>query len=120
MTTAARSSLLTLALCAMVLRALLPVGWMPDPGGMADGPLVICTMHGAHHISPGHRPAHSPDEHGSICPFAAAAHFAPPQMAVAVAAPVTFAWAPFPNLSQSAPRVSVNLAHEPRGPPLPV
>jgi hypothetical protein len=35
---------LTLAIVAMVLRALLPMGWMPNPEGFAESPLVICLM----------------------------------------------------------------------------
>lgn len=33
-----------LALAAMMLRALLPMGWMPNPSGFAQSPLVICLM----------------------------------------------------------------------------
>jgi hypothetical protein len=35
---------LTLALSAMLLRAFLPAGWMPD--SQSPGALVICTAHG--------------------------------------------------------------------------
>ena len=33
-----------LALAAMMLRALLPMGWMPNPAGFAQSPLVVCLM----------------------------------------------------------------------------
>src|SRR5437588_4349338 len=67
---------LSLALGAMLLRAVLPAGWMPGPAGF--GELVICTMRApvpARHSN--HAPL--PDHGNQACPFAAAAHFAPPQ-----------------------------------------
>jgi len=67
-----------IALIAMILRALLPAGWMP--GTPADGPgLVICTMDGGLSAASGHGQDHkNPDDgqHHAICPFAAAAHLA--------------------------------------------
>jgi hypothetical protein len=91
-----------LLLCAVLLRALIPVGFMPDMSSLAAGEfrLVICTGHGpmaaemlqpalastpaadllaqAH---PGHSkksPAGPMQQESGICPFAAAlAFFAP-------------------------------------------
>jgi hypothetical protein len=81
-----RSLALSLALCAMLLRALLPAGWMPNPA--AEGsPFVVCSVDGAH--VPG-KPAGDPaQERGHApCAFAAVAHLAPPASGpVAVAAP---------------------------------
>lgn len=82
-----------IALVAMLLRALLPVGWMP---GTADNSaFVICTVDGPVHAT------HAPDgqKHGKkqgqddgrqndVCPFAASIHFATPA-AVASVAPST-------------------------------
>jgi hypothetical protein len=68
-----RSVVCTLALSAMLLRALLPVGWMPEAGGAA---LVICTADG-HATTPPAREHPLPDRGKDICPFAAVAPFAP-------------------------------------------
>jgi hypothetical protein len=66
---------LTLALSAMLLRAFLPAGWMPDPD--SAGALVICTMHGPVRAVPVQRHEHTLPDHGpQLCPFAAAAHLA--------------------------------------------
>ena len=59
-----------LGLLAVVLRLLVPAGWMPAPSA---GTLVLCTAQGARlvHLAPdGKAPAHSGD-HG-VCAFAAA------------------------------------------------
>ena len=57
MTAIVRSFAVTLALSAMLLRAVLPAGWMPNLTGAGDAPLVICSVDGAHHL-PSHDPAH--------------------------------------------------------------
>jgi hypothetical protein len=75
-----RSAAISLALCAMVLRALLPDGWMPSAG--ATGSLfVICSADGAHKdgkTAPSQERSHAP------CAFAAAAPLSPPAMFAAV------------------------------------
>lgn len=89
-----RCAAVSLALCAMLLRALLPDGWMPAAVG---SPFVICSVDGAH--SGGKAPADPAREHSHApCAFAAAAPLAPPQVAP-TAAPATaavqriaFAW----------------------------
>jgi hypothetical protein len=73
-----RSLAVSLALCAMLLRALLPDGWMPNSEGGA-APFVICSADGTHHgkapVQPGQERSHAP------CAFAAAAPLAPPAVA---------------------------------------
>jgi hypothetical protein len=110
-----RSFAVTLALSAMLLRAVLPVGWMPNLTGAGDTPLVICSVDGAHHLPP-HDPARGQqDDH--MCPFAAAAHLAPPQLPPAILQPFAVA--------SLAPHFAEPLAvshlhdpgHAPRGPP---
>jgi hypothetical protein len=73
------------ALAAMLLRALLPTGWMPNPSGSAMVPLVICTMNGPVRMmvpadgQPNkHSPSHEDGRQHEVCPFAAAVHFAVP------------------------------------------
>jgi hypothetical protein len=111
-----RSFAATLALSAMLLRAVLPAGWMPNVAGIGDAPLVICSVDGFHHL-PAHDPAHGQqDDH--MCPFAAAAHLAPPQAPPAIAQPFAIAWlAP----AFGTPRAVSHLydpGHAPRGPPV--
>jgi hypothetical protein len=75
---AARSLALSLALCAMALRALLPDGWMPAAN--AAVPLVICSIDGTHHSKAPGEPARS----HAPCAFAAAAPLSPPSASVAI------------------------------------
>jgi len=80
---------LHVAIVAMLLRALLPVGWMPHPGGEAA--FTICTLdNSGHHTdaSPSGKPnpddsRHSHDE----CPFAAVPHIAAPVLVAHLSAP---------------------------------
>src|SRR5580704_4013467 len=41
-----RRALVHIALAALILRAFLPAGWMPNPKGPAQSAFVICTMDG--------------------------------------------------------------------------
>lgn len=88
-----RRAALVLALAAMMLRALLPIGWMPNLARFGESPLVICLMdtpsgldtsqamdmpgmdmsnmemHGQGHD-------HGQQQNSEPCPFAAAPHIA--------------------------------------------
>ena len=69
-----RSAAVALALSAMLLRAVLPDGWMP--GGQA-APFTICSLNVLHHESG--KPSQPEQEHRHApCAFAAAAPLAPP------------------------------------------
>ena len=70
-----RSFAVSLALAAMMLRALLPDGWMP---GANAAPLTICSIDAVHHE--GRAPAERERTHAP-CAFAAAAPLAPPALA---------------------------------------
>ncbi len=116
----------TLALAAMVLRALIPAGWMPSPAGQGET-LVICTAAGLQTLSPPDDPAPhddpadapAPPHKGTPCVFAAVAAFsAPPAVAplpvpgpTAVARLALQTW----DGPRSVPRLTV---HAPRGPPI--
>src|SRR5438105_8252611 len=68
MHTITRFVALVLAIEAMLLRALLPAGWMPSNDTHA--PLIICPMMGGMmHAEPAHRGL--PQHHDRICPFTA-------------------------------------------------
>ena len=90
-----RLAAVQLALAAMMLRALLPMGWMPNPDGFAQSPLVICLMDmpsGMDMSKPmgmdmqGHGQGHGQQQNNEQCPFAAAPHIAA-SVAIAELAP---------------------------------
>ena len=111
-----KSAAVHLALAAMVLRALLPVGWMPNTAHAGAGPLMLCdgmepamhdmpamadmpgmshdamaSMPGMDHEAP--PPSDHPQHHGAgaPCVFAAAAPLATPVAALPVPAPAPHA-----------------------------
>ncbi len=104
------------AFAAMVLRALVPAGWMPSAEARG-APLTICEMDGGmmHHM-PVQKPGPAKADH-QVCPFAAAAALAW-QPDITASAPVRFA-APAPP----APDRGIVLhaqhynPHASRGPP---
>jgi hypothetical protein len=107
-----------LALSAMILRALLPAGWMPNTDGIPGTPLVICSVDGVHHVVPAHDPARpSRPDHVIACPFAAAAHFASLRQPAAISVPSFVAWFVPVFDHASLPPSRIALAKAPRGPP---
>ena len=114
---------LHLALVAMLVRALLPAGWMPDTSAHGPAPLVICTMNGPILAAPPgdaskRKPAHDDGRQTDICPFAASIHVATPASAVAIAPSTTVALIAAPALSgQSLPKVARYSPQSPRAPP---
>ena len=106
-----------IVILTMALHALIPAGWMPNPGGGAA--FTICTMDGLQKIAPSHKSdSHHSSSDNPVCPFAAAAHFAPP-VAVPVLLPRQME-ATQTRLSASTARfVSAvrDWDHTPRAPP---
>jgi hypothetical protein len=86
-----------LALAAMMLRALIPAGWMPQTSPQHASLFVICTTQGMQQVALGDdgkplpaSPQHQQDGDAShaVCPFAvASAHSAPPLAVAALPAP---------------------------------
>lgn len=121
-----RFAAIHLALAAMVLRALLPAGWMP--GASAGTPLVVCTMNGPERIVLGadgkplkHQPSQDDALHHEMCPFAGAPHLASPSAVAGIALPsyaivVAFdvsrgtSFAGAPRYSPQSPRAPPHLA----------
>src|SRR5579862_2719633 len=97
-----RRTAVVLALAAMMLRGLMPAGWMPNPAGASESLFVICDMDqdmpqagmagmdmshmdmsamdmskmdmsGMDHAPSG---KHAMDSHQQACPFGAAPHVA--------------------------------------------
>jgi hypothetical protein len=120
-TPAFRSLAVTLALSAMLLRAVVPAGWMPNTAASDASPFTICSIDGAHHAPTHQDPARgSQDEHGFTCPFAAIAHLAPPQLPLALPQPFATAFlAPISALPRIYSRIG-DPGHAPRGPPVSV
>jgi hypothetical protein len=112
------------ALIAMLFRALLPIGWMPNVGATHGIPIVLCSVDGpvllalgadGKPIKPG--PAQGDTHQHDVCPFAAAPHLGTP-VDVAVRAPVAIAAATAisPPERLRAPSESFT-PQSPRGPP---
>ena len=100
----------TLAIMAMVLRGLLPAGWMPNPDGMSQTALIICDMDdpGMSRMAMSQMPMpgmdmpgmpasakdadaphkHADDGHPQPCPFAAAPHVATSSAVAAMPLPM--------------------------------
>ncbi len=83
------------AIAAMMLRALLPTGWMPGTGNGLG--ITVCSMNGPVQLDigpDGKAQKHQQQDDGrshETCPFAAAPHFASPAALPAVAAPTALA-----------------------------
>ena len=112
-----------IALVAMLLRALLPVGWMPDTAASADTPFVICTVNGplqaAHLPDTGkHQPGHDDGRQNDVCPFAASVHFATPAAMASVAPSTQIASFSFVQSFSRTVRDTARYAlQSPRAPP---
>ena len=89
------------AVLAMLLHALVPVGWMPNTTGSGATFITICTMNGPVRMAMGadwppvkkQQPNHDGNQQHQVCPFAAAPHFATPTNAVALLSNPSFATA---------------------------
>jgi hypothetical protein len=135
--TSFRRAAVCLALAAMMLRALMPAGWMPNPAGAGDSFFVICDMDQgdmpgmdmsamdmskmdmSDHGSSG---KHSGDVHQhEACPFAAAPHVATPSAEAALLLPSLLAkFSPQLAQGQAAIKAATYTPQSPRGPPVSV
>jgi hypothetical protein len=118
MSRSTRLAAVYVALTAMFLRALIPMGWMPSASSGA--PLTICTMQGPMLADThGQQPQqHDGTHHSEACPFAAAPQFSSPAVAANIAPPshvIAFASA---SLISTAPATSAqHTPQSPRAPP---
>ena len=126
-----RLAAVQLALAALVLRALLPTGWMPNPEGFAQSPLVICLMdmpsgmdmsHAMDMSKPmdmdmqGH--GHSQQQSSEQCPFAAAPHIAAPIAMAELAPPSELAGFAEKPVNRRLPALTLGYhPQSPRAPP---
>jgi hypothetical protein len=114
---ACKSAAVHFALLAMLLRAVLPAGWMPAAISNADAsPFVICTMDGPLHSAPA-KPSHDHDRATSPCVFASAAPLSSPDAAIVALAPAQhvsqIAFAPLRETIITAPHFRPNPARAP-------
>lgn len=103
-------------LAALLLRALVPLGWMPGSAQLGQAAWVICTADGQiQHGTPGKDDAtqqHQP------CAFAAAHVMASPQ-ASAIAAPLLQTAAIETGMAPAISRIAAAFTpHVPRAPPI--
>ena len=108
---------LVLAL-AVLVRGLIPTGWMPSPSG---GPLTICTAQAPGHGHPGDKPSGpAKDAAHEVCVFAAAGTAPPPGLAIDLRATERLAIARPPDIAvQSGVPATPRLREQsPRAPPL--
>jgi hypothetical protein len=112
-----RQLAISLALCAMLLRALLPDGWMPASAA-SGSPFEICSVDGIH---TGGSKAPAPGQergHTAPCAFAAAGHLSPPALAAsAFAAPARFFRVARVQIATRAPRTPPYRSNAARAPP---
>ncbi len=106
----------------MLLRALLPAGWMPAVPGVAHAVITICTMDGPVRMALPDAPKPARDQHSHDratvpCAFAAAAPFAPVSQAPALTAPPAFAQSVSNPVADSLRLHWRETAHAPRAPP---
>ena len=118
---------MSLAIVAMLARAILPDGWMPraDHVGIS---LVICTMNGPLRVvldNDGQPTKQNPiperTHHTDMCPFATAAHWAAPSPDSSLAPPSLFGMMVDGAVAQMAPDTPSRYAlHAPSAPPFSV
>ena len=112
-----------LALAAMILRALLPAGWMPNLSGQPGSALIVCSMDGGAGLSTDHGglpSKHQPDGRGEHdgCPFAAAPHLATAGISPAIHQPqLVQTLVPGFGQGHAAPALSGYAPQSPRAPP---
>ena len=112
-----------IALAALILRAMLPSGWMPD----ARATLTICSLEAGittpylgkvHHDGPAGQSDHIPGKtNHQECPFAQAGHVVTPPLAVALALPAIHAFAAATDTAQAAVMAARFSPNVPRAPP---
>jgi hypothetical protein len=114
-----RRAIVHLALIAMILRAFLPAGWMPNPQGTAETAFVICTMDGPVSVMDGKAlPGKDDPRAHESCPFAAAAQPAQlNQFAILAAPELSSTAAPQTLPSGLGPRQALFLKPSSRAPP---
>jgi hypothetical protein len=110
------------ALIALIARALVPTGWMPDAHGITicsvQTPGVTTTLGVIHHDGqPDNLPGGKHDNTNQECPFAATAHMAAVPDAPSLAAPSAHAIAAAADRAYAAAIIARFVPQSPRAPP---
>ena len=105
-----------IALAALILRALLPTGWMPDAhAGLTIGSATLGLVQLDH--APGQHDDKARQEH---CLFAAAAHFAPAPVATQFKLPGLHSFVARTDRAYTASLAARFTPQSPRAPPISV
>ncbi|HWD26217.1 MAG TPA: DUF2946 family protein [Rhizomicrobium sp.] len=112
-----RQFAVSLALCAMLLRALLPDGWMPAAAGTGAF-FEICSVDGMHTGGSKAPAQQDQQQQHAPCAFAAVGHLSPPALsAIALAAPTVFFHVARAEAATLAPRTPPYRPNAARAPP---
>lgn len=103
-----------LVLIALILRAMLPAGWMPDASGNA--PLVICSVDAPSAEHDGKAPAQN--IHQDACPFSGLPHLASTPDVPTLIAPGFHAFVAATDRVYAAQIAARHQPQSPRAPPL--
>ena len=107
-------SLKHLALIALILRAMLPAGWMPA----ATGTFTICTVNAAHQQDPANKVPGDSGRHDKPCAFSGTPQLAATPDAPALLLPAFHAFAAGTDRATAARFAAHYQPQSPRAPPL--
>lgn len=109
------------ALIALIARAMVPAGWMPDAHGMTICSVQtpgITTLGVIHHDGqPDNQPGGQHDSSNRECPFAATAHMAAAPEAPSLAVPSVHTMAAAVDRAYAAAIIARFVPQSPRAPP---
>lgn len=103
-----------LALIALILRAMLPAGWMPA----ATGTFTICTVKSAHQQDPGNQVPDGSGQHDRLCAFSGTPQLGATPDAPALLLPAFHAFAAGADRAMAAKFAAHYAPQSPRAPPL--
>ena len=109
-------SLKHLALIALILRAMLPAGWMPAATGSAS--FTICTVNAAHQQDPTNKVPDESGQHDKLCAFSGTPQLAATPDAPALLLPAFHAFAASTDRAIAARFAAHYQPQSPRAPPL--
>ncbi|HZZ36935.1 MAG TPA: hypothetical protein VFE03_14520 [Caulobacteraceae bacterium] len=111
-----------LLVAAVMFRAMIPAGWMPNPATPFAAPLVICTSEGARLANPPGAPAkHQAARPHDVCVFAAVASTPGPNLFLPAARTSAAERLDRPGIDRAEPGpASRHRDQAPRAPPEPV
>lgn len=109
-------SLKHLALIALILRAMLPTGWMPSQA--ADAPFTICTVTASQQHDPANKVPDPSSHHEEACAFSGMPQLAATPDIASVILPVVHGFAARTDRAYAANISAHHQPQSPRAPPL--